>query len=58
MGDGGGEADRQQQETPATSPLLHLSSTSYITTAFTLASSQPGLEIKILHYCGLHSPVQ
>ena len=31
--------------------LAFLSSTNYITAAFTLASGHPGLEIKILYYC-------
>ena len=35
--------------------LAHLCSTSYITTAFTLAFRHPGLEIKILYYCTLYS---
>ena len=33
--------------------LAFLSSTNYITAAFTLASGHPGLEIKILYYCTL-----
>ena len=37
--------------------LVLLSSTRYITTAFTLASAHPGLEVKILYYCTLYSKV-
>ena len=37
--------------------LALLSSTSYITAAFMLASGHPGLEIKILYYCTLYSTV-
>ena len=42
----------------AVQQLALLSSTSYITAAFTLASGHPGLEIKILYYCTLYSTVQ
>ena len=35
-----------------------LSSTSYITAAFTLASRYPGLEIKILYYYTLYSTIK
>ena len=38
--------------------LVLLSSTSYITAAFTLASRHTGLEIKMLYYCTLYSTVQ
>ena len=38
--------------------LALLSSTSYITAAFMLASGHPGLEITILYYCTLHSTVK
>ena len=38
--------------------LALLSSTSYITAAFTLASRPPGLEIKILYYCTLYNTVK
>ena len=38
--------------------LALLSSASYITAAFTLASGHLGLEIKMLYYCMLYSTVQ
>ena len=38
--------------------LEKYSSPSYITTAFTLASGHPGLEIKILYCCTLYGTVQ
>ena len=34
------------------------SSTSYIAAAFMLASRHTGLELKILYYCVLYSPIQ
>ena len=37
--------------------LVKYSSTSYISAAFTLAFGHPGLEIKVLYYCTLHSTV-
>ena len=38
--------------------LALVSSTSYITAAFTLASRHQGLEAKLLHYCTLHRTAQ
>ena len=44
--------------TSLSSFLAFLSSTSYITATFTLASRHPGLEIKILYYCTSYSTIQ
>ena len=43
---------------PIVQYLEKYSSSNYITAAFTLASRHPGLEIRILYYCTLHSTVK